>query len=148
MAYLYENQNDEENYTLDDKSESRIIFSENLQYLMNKSGKKQKVVASAIGISTATFSEWINAKKYPRIDKIEALANYFDVPKSLLIEKQDLNNISVDIKIQEAKRDVLDIVLRLHTDSEFFELVELVSKLDKEQLSSINQMIKVFDKKE
>ena len=33
-----------------------------------------------------TFSDWINAKTYPRIDKIELLANYFGVLKSDLVE--------------------------------------------------------------
>ncbi len=37
-------------------------------------------------ISYTTLSDWINAKTYPRIDKIEMLAKYFGVEKSSLVE--------------------------------------------------------------
>mgnify|MGYP000250745067 len=33
-----------------------------------------------------TFSDWVNAKTYPRIDKIELMANYFGVTKADLVE--------------------------------------------------------------
>ncbi len=33
-----------------------------------------------------TFSDWVNAKTYPRIDKIELMANYFGISKSDLVE--------------------------------------------------------------
>ena len=33
-----------------------------------------------------TFTDWVNGKTYPRIDKIEMLANYFGIKKSDLIE--------------------------------------------------------------
>ena len=35
-----------------------------------------------------TFSDWVNAKTYPRIDKIEKMAQYFGIEKSDLIEKR------------------------------------------------------------
>ena len=35
-----------------------------------------------------TFSDWVNAKSYPRIDKIELLANYFDISKADLVEER------------------------------------------------------------
>ena len=40
-------------------------------------------------IKYSTLSDWINGNKYPRIDKIEILANYFGIEKSDLIEKRD-----------------------------------------------------------
>lgn len=35
-----------------------------------------------------TFSDWVNAKTYPRIDKIEMMANYFGISKSDLVERR------------------------------------------------------------
>lgn len=67
---------------------SKEIFAKNLKYYMDKSGKNQKEMAVIAGVSTPTFSDWINAKKYPRIDKIEKLANYFGILKSDLIEEK------------------------------------------------------------
>lgn len=45
-----------------------------------------------------------------------------------------------------SKKEVLDIILRLHNDNEFFTLVEQISKLDIAQLSALKQMLSVFNK--
>lgn len=67
---------------------SKEVFAKNLRKYMESSGKTQKDMAEIVGVSTATFSEWINAKKYPRIDRIEIMANYFGIQKSDLIEEK------------------------------------------------------------
>lgn len=46
-------------------------------------------LAEIVGVSTATISDWSNGKTYPRIDKIEAMADYFGVSKSDLVEDPD-----------------------------------------------------------
>lgn len=65
---------------------SKEVFANNLKKYMERSGKTQKDMADIVGVSTATFSDYINAKKYPRIDKIDILADYFGILKSDLIE--------------------------------------------------------------
>lgn len=63
------------------------IFGRNLRRYIDQSGKLDKEVAEAVGVSTATMSEWLNGKKYPRINRIELLAQYFGIQKSDLIEE-------------------------------------------------------------
>lgn len=53
---------------------------------MIKNNKTQKDVANALQVGQPTVSDWINAKKYPRIDCLQQIANYFGVYKSELIE--------------------------------------------------------------
>ena len=65
---------------------SKEVFARNLKKYMDRAGKSQKDMADIVGVSTATFSDYINAKKYPRIDKIDILADYFGILKSDLIE--------------------------------------------------------------
>lgn len=65
---------------------SKEVFASNLKRYMDMHGKNQKDMADIVGVSTATFSDYINAKKYPRIDKIDILADYFGILKSDLIE--------------------------------------------------------------
>ena len=36
----------------------------------------------------STFSDWVHARTYPRIDKIELMANYFGIEKSDLVEER------------------------------------------------------------
>ncbi|HAB66559.1 MAG TPA: hypothetical protein DCE23_04245 [Firmicutes bacterium] len=38
-----------------------------------------------------TVREWTNGTAYPRIDKIEMIANYFNIQKSDLIERREKN---------------------------------------------------------
>ena len=65
---------------------NKETFAKNLVYYLSICGKEQKEVAGDIGVATSTFNDWTKGKKYPRIDKIEMLANYFNVKKSDLIE--------------------------------------------------------------
>ena len=65
---------------------NKETFAKNLTYYLSICGKEQKEVAEVIGVATSTFNDWVKGKKYPRIDKIEMLANYFKIKKSDLIE--------------------------------------------------------------
>lgn len=67
---------------------SKETLAKNLKLYMEKTGKTQKELAKVAGVSEPTFSYWINAIKYPRIDKIQALADYFGILKSDLIEEK------------------------------------------------------------
>ena len=75
------------------------IFAKNLKYYLEKSGKTQKEVALAIGVTPASLDEWIKAKKYPRIDKIEMLANYFGILKSDLIERKMKSTVPFSLRL-------------------------------------------------
>ncbi len=65
---------------------SKDIFSRNLRALMDRFGKDRSQVCADLGVKYTTFADWYNGNKYPRIDKIERLAQYFGVLKSDLIE--------------------------------------------------------------
>ena len=66
--------------------ENKEIFSRNLSYYMNKYGITRNDLCEQLDLKYMTLSDWINGKTYPRIDKIELLANYFNINKSDLIE--------------------------------------------------------------
>ena len=68
---------------------SREVFSRNLQKYIERSGKSQKELSIIIGVSAPTMHDWVKGKKYPRIDKIELLAEYFGILKSDLIEDKE-----------------------------------------------------------
>jgi transcriptional regulator with XRE-family HTH domain len=112
---------------------NRETFSKNLSYYMEKSGRSQIEVAEIVGVSKSTFNEWVKGKKYPRIDKIEKLANYFGVLKSDLIEERTPEHR----KMQEKNDALSDIVIRMQTDEEFAAAVNSLYKLDQKKLSSI-----------
>lgn len=65
---------------------SKEVFAKNLKRYMDEAGINQKELSDIVGVSTSTLNDWLLAKKYPRIDKIERLANHFNILKSDLIE--------------------------------------------------------------
>ena len=68
------------------------IFSKNLKYYMQLNNKDRNSICKDLNIPYTTFAEWYNGKIYPRIDKIEMLANYFNIKKSDLIEQKNISN--------------------------------------------------------
>ena len=66
--------------------DNKNIFATNLNNLMRREHKNRKDLSDALGISYFTITAWVNGTKYPRMDKVEMLANYFGVLKSDLIE--------------------------------------------------------------
>lgn len=99
---------------------NKDIFAKNLRYYVERSGRDRKEIAEALGIPYSTFTEWCNARKYPRIDRIEKLADYFGVMKSDLIEEKPVDDDGLDSNlsalIEFAKRvpeDKAAMVLRV-----------------------------------
>lgn len=65
---------------------NKEIFSKNLNKYIQDSGKSRQELCDVLKIPYSTFTQWAAGIKYPRIDKIELLANYFNIKKSDLIE--------------------------------------------------------------
>lgn len=77
---------------------NRTIFAKNLRHYMELHGKTQTDLCRDLGFKISTFSDWVNANSYPRIDKIEMIANYFGIQKSDLIEEHPLSNDTIIIQ--------------------------------------------------
>lgn len=71
----------------------RKILSENLKKQMHDKNVTQQQLSDSLGVSQSTISNWLREEKYPRIQHIQQLADFFNVPKSSLTEdrqkKQD-----------------------------------------------------------
>lgn len=65
------------------------IMARNIKHYMNLRGKERTDVCRDLNIKYTTFTDWVNGKTYPRIDKIEAMARYFGVSKADLVEDQN-----------------------------------------------------------
>lgn len=87
-------------------NEVKFKFSSNLKNLMEIHGKTQSDIVTDLQLRQATVSDWINGKKYPRMDKVELLANYFNVPISALVENPSKTVINpfTDYEIELIKK--------------------------------------------
>lgn len=65
---------------------NKETMARNIKKYLVVTRKDQAEVCKDLSFPETTFSGWVNAKNYPRIDKIEMMANYFGVEKSDLIE--------------------------------------------------------------
>ena len=88
---------------------NKLIFANNLKYQMAVNNKSRREVSEALNISYYTFSDWVNGKKYPRMDKVEMLANYFGILKSDLIEEKEKPTVQND-EFSENQRKLMDFV--------------------------------------
>lgn len=115
---------------------NKDVFAKNLKKYINKSGKDRSIVAEETGFPYSTLTEWVNGKKYPRINNIERLASYFNVSKSDLIED-----------FEEIKKDndrLATIVIKLRTNKELLDVVERLISLDKARLDSLKKLLDTF----
>ncbi|MDU0408096.1 LexA repressor [Lactococcus lactis] len=62
-------------------------MSENIKRHLSKKSLNVKEFSEIMGFKYTTVLDWVNAKTYPRIDKIELMSRYFGVDKSDLVEK-------------------------------------------------------------
>lgn len=67
---------------------NKEIMSKNIVKYMERKGIERNQLADDLNVSYSTISDWINAKTYPRIDKIELMAHYFGVTKADLVEEK------------------------------------------------------------
>ena len=66
--------------------DARVIVAANIKRLLHKKGVTQTKMADDLEFKETTVSGWMAAKTYPRIDKIQKMADYFGVTRSEITE--------------------------------------------------------------
>nr|DAM36469.1 MAG TPA: Repressor protein CI [Caudoviricetes sp.] len=92
---------------------NKEIMSANIKRHLNNKKINVKDFANIMNFKYTTVLDWVNAKTYPRIDKIELMARYFGVNKSDLVEEyvetsstlSEINQISS--KLEEPRQQVV-----------------------------------------
>lgn len=115
---------------------NKTTLSKNLKKYIAKSGKDRGEIASELKISYSTLTDWINGNKYPRINNVEKLAEYFNISKSDLIED-----------FEEIKKDndaLATIIVKLRTNKELLDVVEKLLSLEKTKLESLSRLLDTF----
>lgn len=118
--------------------DNKSVFAKNLNYYMNENGKTRRDVCQALGFSYYTFSDWCNGKKYPRMDKVEMLADYFGILKSDLIEDKPKEHR----EMQKNNDIITDAVVRMRTDDVFLSGVKALYGMEPERIESLLAFLK------
>lgn len=110
---------------------SKDTMAKNIQHYLDINGKTRNDICNDLGFKYTTFSDWVNGKTYPRIDKIESMANYFGIQKSDLVEE----------KLQETEMERLLATISMRNDDEvtirLLRYLTLLNKSQKELLANI-----------
>ena len=67
---------------------------ENYAKLKEAKGVNDFAVSKATGIAPATMSDWKNGRTEPKIDKLQKIAEYFNVSTEYLITGKDTEKVS------------------------------------------------------
>ena len=115
--------------------ENRKVMAKNILKYMGKNNVNASEICKALNIKQNTFSDWINAKTYPRIDKVEMLANYFGITKSDLVEEATSDN-----KYYEDE-DAAELAEFVHKNPEYKVLFDASRKVQAKDIDFVRQMI-------
>lgn len=116
--------------------ENKDILAKNLRKYIAMSGKDRKEIARALGFPYSTLTDWVNANKYPRINNIEKMAEYFGVSKSDLIEDFDQKQKDNDV--------MAEIIVKIRMNKDLMEVVNKVVSLDNAQINSLKNLLDTF----
>ncbi|MBF0781149.1 helix-turn-helix transcriptional regulator, partial [Granulicatella sp. 19428wC4_WM01] len=109
---------------------NKEVMAQNIKYYMKKYNIDRNKLCFDLNLKYMTVSDWINAKTYPRIDKIETLANYFKISKSDLVEKRKNDEAAFSKTLQS----IIDTSTQLHEDRQ-----QVVLDTAKKQLKEQNR---------
>ena len=129
------------------------IFTDNFEKYMRMSGKNQKEIAAAVGVSAPTVNDWLKGKKMPKMQNVQKLADLFHVNLSDLVERkvtekmEKNSDIMVEITVRMGSDlEFREIVKRNYSDEDFFSLCKVLCKLDADQIASVRSMLGTFFK--
>ncbi|WP_440448072.1 helix-turn-helix domain-containing protein [Ruminococcus sp.] len=127
---------------MSDNSElNKKIFAKNLNYYMTINNKTQSDLVTDLNLTASTVSDWANGKKYPRVDKMQLLADYFGILKSDLTEEHETSKMTDDIELQEYLEE-------LKNRSELRMLFSLTKGATKEDVEKAVRIIEALKKDE
>ena len=84
---------------------AREIFIKNLRYIMEKKGITQADICRELKIPSATISNWCTGQRYPRIDKMQQLADMLGVAFSTLTTEHGLQDYEDQQRLEALHQD-------------------------------------------
>ena len=125
------------------KVENKEIFANNLSFYMKQKGVDRNTLCADLDLKYTTVRDWLKGITYPRIGKIELLANYFNINKSDLIE----NKISTAQPSDSLLEEITNTARKLNTDNKKIVLrtsEELLESQKNEEETKINEVSEVI----
>lgn len=120
---------------------NKEVMARNIKKYLELHDMNQTDLCNALGFKYMTVSDWVNAKSYPRIDKIEMMANFFGISKSDLVEDKKDEGYYIDPKTAEIAQAIKD-------NKELSALFDVQRSMSPEDLDAVYQMVLALKRKE
>ncbi len=114
------------------------IFSKNLRYYMSVNNKEQIDLINDLGFNKSAVSTWCNGTRLPRMDKVDALAKYFGISRSDLIEEKNNSSEDTSYYFNEEARDMAQF---LYENPAYKVLFDASRKVKPEDIQFVKEMI-------
>lgn len=122
------------------KNEIRENFKRNLNKYMIVNGFNQVDMAKALGVSSATTSDWCTGKKIPKMDNVEEIANWLGVTTSdLLASAEEHYYLS---------KETREMAEEIGKDKELALLFKAARDVSSEDLKTVHELLKALKRKE
>ena len=95
---------------------NKRIMGDNILYYMQLEKIERRDFAKAIGVPYSSLTDWINGNTYPRIDKIQKMADFFGIDKSDLVEQRNAQKKVEAIRIPVLGRVAAGIPIEMVED--------------------------------
>lgn len=125
------------------KVENKEIFANNLSFYMERKGVDRNTLCADLDLKYTTVRDWLKGITYPRIGKIELLANYFNINKSDLIENKNSTAQPSDSLLER----ITNTARKLNTDNKKIVLrmsEDLLNEQEKRRKAKINEVSEVI----
>lgn len=117
---------------------NKQVFVNNLKYYIQQKGITQKELADALNMTQGAVTDWMKFRNYPRMDKIQLLAEYFGIEKSDLVEDRNVKSKYY------LNKEIKGIEKKLSESPEAVELFLAIEELSSEQRAIVMSIIKNF----
>lgn len=119
----------------------REIFAENLRYYMEQNEKTQADLMRYMNVSSATASDWVNGRKMPRADKLQAIASWLGIQLSNLMEERNDSGYYLNPETAQMAQEIFD-------NKELRMLFSVGRDMDPEDLKALHDMALALKRKE
>lgn len=128
------------------------MFERYLEMLKEK-GIKNIDVSRATGIPASTFSDWKKGKSSPKRDKIEKIANFFDINPDWLAGTSDIkiklqDNLNEQEQSYYLNPETNKIAQQIYDNKELSLLFDAAKDAEPEDLQTVHSMLMALKRKE
>ena len=120
--------------------------------MLKEKGIKNIDVSRATGIPASTFSDWKKGKSSPKRDKIEKIANFFDINPDWLAGTSDIkiklkNNLNEQEQSYYLNPETSKIAQQIYDNKELSLLFDAAKDAEPEDLQTVHSMLMALKRK-